>query len=150
MPSWFVQSLSEVLVWTRRFQFDTTSECFCQESGTVPLNVGKRFKIVIFMKKKIILLQKILWSHGVQFWQLYQICFGSNLNKSRSEPKKSLKRFVSSRKVLPSESSAGHLECLTDETGVFLQIKISTEKLWNYIKLNLLPKFFFQKRLLVT
>ena len=48
---------------------------------------GKGFRVVFFFEIKIILLQTFLWSHGLQFWQFCQICFGSNLKESRSEPK---------------------------------------------------------------
>ena len=44
-----------------------------------------------------------------------------------------------------SESSPGHLECLPDEPGVFLQINVSSEKPWKNIKLYLHPENFFGK-----
>ena len=71
------------------------------------------------------------------------MCFVSHPKDSRSEPK-SLKNFVSSRKVCFG-NSAGHLECLPDETGVLLQIEISSEGPRKYIKLYLLQKNFFSK-----
>ena len=46
----------------------------------------------------------------------------------------------------PSESSTGQLECLPDETGVWLQIEISSEEPWKYTKFYLLPKNFFLKK----
>ena len=45
----------------------------------------------------------------------------------------------------PSEYSAGHLECLPNETGVLLPIKISSQGPWKNINLYLLPKNFFAK-----
>ena len=48
-------------------------------------------------------------------------------------------------KICPSETSAGHLECIPDEPGVFLQSKYSSEGPRKYIKLYLLPKNFFSK-----
>ena len=45
----------------------------------------------------------------------------------------------------PSEYSAGHLECLPNETGVLLPIKISSEGPCKNIKLYLLPENFFAK-----
>ena len=38
-------------LWTRRFQFDTTIGYFCQDSGTLPLDVGKMIQSVFFEKK---------------------------------------------------------------------------------------------------
>ena len=42
--------------------------------------------------------------------------------------------------IFPLECSTGRVECLTDEPGVFLQIRISSEKPSKDIKLCLLPK----------
>ena len=44
--------------------------------------------------------------------------------------------------ISPLESSTGHEECLTDEPAVFLQIRVSSEKSSQIIKLYLLPKNF--------
>ena len=132
MPSLFVQSLYEVLVWTRRFQFDTTSECFCQEFGTVPLNVGKRFKIVIFMKKKSF--------YSTSFSDHMDCSFGNSVKFVLAVAPETLAQTPKIRKNLfllekcPSEIPAGHLECLPDEPGFFLQINVSFEKPWKYIK----------------
>ena len=47
-----------------------------------------------------------------------------------------------------SENSDGHLECLPDEPGVFLQINVSPEKPWKNKKLHLHPKEVFFKMFL--
>ena len=48
LPSSF--KLYSKWLWTRRFQFDTTGGYFCQDSGTLPLKVEKRFNVVFLMK----------------------------------------------------------------------------------------------------
>ena len=53
----------------------------------------------------------------------------------------SKKGFVSPE-FCPLECSTGRVECLTDEPGVFLQIRVSSEKPSQNIKLYLLPKKF--------
>ena len=60
--------------------------------------MSKNDSKLFFWWKKIILIQKLLWSHGLQFWHFCQMCFVSNPKDSRSKPK-SLKSFASSRKV---------------------------------------------------
>ena len=44
--------------------------------------------------------------------------------------------------ICPLECSTGHEECPTDEPAVFLQIRVSSEKQSQNIKLYLLPKKF--------
>ena len=44
--------------------------------------------------------------------------------------------------ISPLECPTGHEECLTDEPAVFLQIRVSSEKSSQKIKLYLLPKNF--------
>ena len=84
----------------------------------------------------------------MQFWQLCQIYFARNLKHSCSEPKKRKVLFLP--EICTIECSTGRVECLTEEPGVFLQIRISSEKPSKDIKLYLRPKTFHQKVPLVT
>ena len=54
------------------------------------------------------------------------------------------KCFISA-KIFSSKCSAGHVECLFEEPGVFLRVKISREKPWKDIKLYLLPETLFPR-----
>ena len=128
-------------LWTRSCQFDTPSGYFCLQSGTLPLIVGKTIQSVFF-RKKIVLLQKLLWSHG-HFWQFCQLCLTVTPEILLQSPK--VWKILFLQEKCPQESSAWHLECLPDETGVFLQIQISSEKPWKYVKLYLLPQKFSWK-----
>ena len=77
--------------------------------------------------------------------------FGNSAKLFWPETQKILAQCPKARKVLflpeisPLECSTGRVECLTDEPGVFLQIRISTEKPSKDIKLCLLPKNVSQK-----
>ena len=129
-------------LWTRRFQFDTTIGYFCQDSGTLPLDVGKTIQSVFFEKKSIYF--KSSSDH-------VDCSFGNSVKFVLSVTPKILAQSPKVWKVLfllekcPAESSAGHLECLSDETGALLQIGISSEEPRKYIKLYLLPNNFFKK-----
>ena len=68
--------------------FSKNMEIFRQKAGK-GLNLP-------FLEKRFNLLQKLLWSHGMQFWQHCQSYFAKNPNHSRSVPKK-YESFVTSR-----------------------------------------------------
>ena len=74
--------------------------------------------------------------------------FGNSANFVLPETQKIPAQCPKVRKVLflpdsrPLEWSTGRVECLTDEPGVFLQIRVSPEKPSQNIKLYLLPKKF--------
>ena len=75
--------------------------------------------------------------------------FGNSANFVVPETQKILAQSPKVRKVLflpefrPLECSTGHEECLTEEPGVFLQIRVSSEKPTQNIKLYFLPKKFW-------
>ena len=60
--------------------------------------------------------------------------FGNSANFVSPQTQKNLAQCPKVRKVLflpeicPLECSTGRVECLTDEPGVFLQIRVSSEK----------------------
>ena len=75
--------------------------------------------------------------------------FGNSANFVLPGTQKSLAQCPKVRKVLflpefcPLECSTGREEWLTDEPAVFLQIRVSSEKPWQNIKLYLLPNKFW-------
>ena len=77
--------------------------------------------------------------------------FGNSASFDLPETQQSLAQCPKVRKVLflpefrPLECSNGRVECLTDEPGVLLQIRISSEKPSKDIKLYFLPKKFLPK-----
>ena len=76
-------------VTTVAFPFSKNMEIFRQKAG-------KGLNLHFFLEKMFNLLQKLLWSHGMQFWQHCQSYFAKNPNNSRSVPKK-YESFVTSR-----------------------------------------------------
>ena len=83
--TWFVQIFFRSFCGHVGYGFDSPCAYFCQESGTLSPNVGKMIQNCFFLKKKIFLFQKFLWSHGLQFWKLCQIGFARNPKDSHSE-----------------------------------------------------------------
>ena len=77
--------------------------------------------------------------------------FGNSASFVLPETQKILAQCPKVRKVLflpefrPLECSTGREECLTDESAVFLQIWVSSEKPTQNIKLYLLPKKYPSK-----
>ena len=110
------------------FNFWTLVETFCQKLEFFHSKSTNRVKIMFLFEKETFCLKVILSTYGMQFWHLWRFCFTRNPKHSRSEPK-TLKSFSSSKKVWFG-TSPGHLECLPDEPGVFLQINVSSEKPW--------------------
>ena len=74
-------------LWTRRLQIWLTlwillprvQNSFAKSREDAP-------KMILF--EKVTLFQELLWSHGLQFWQLCQNRFAGNPKESHSEPKK--------------------------------------------------------------
>ena len=75
--------------------------------------------------------------------------FGNSANFVLPGTQKILAQCLKVTKVLflrefcPLECSTGREECLTDEPAVFLQMRVSSEKPSQNIKLYLLPKKFW-------
>ena len=100
----------------------------------------KSIKIAFFLRKSSTY-SKICSGH-------IEGSFGNSASFVLPETQKILSQCPKVRKVLflpefrPLECSTGREECLTEESAVFLQIWVSSEKPTQKIKLYLLPKKF--------
>ena len=138
MPSWFVQFFFWKFCGRDCCGPDTAGVFLFQDFESFSLKVGKSIKIAFFLKNSSIY-SKICSGH-------MESNFGNSARLLWPETQKILALCPNVRKVLflpeifPLECSTGRVECLTDEPGVFLQIRISSEKPSKDIKLYLLPK----------
>ena len=96
MPAWFVQFFFWSFCRREVCGLDNAGGSVFKEYWNFSLKFGRSIKSAIFFEKKFNLIQKLLWSHGLQFWQLCQFCLARNPKDSGSVPK-SQKGFVSSR-----------------------------------------------------
>ena len=86
-PSWLVQFFFWSFCGREGCRLDTAGEFFSWEHGSFSLKFRKSIKSAIFFEKKFNLIQKLLWWHGMQFWQLCQFCSARNPKDFRSVPK---------------------------------------------------------------
>ena len=104
---------------------------------------GKRFKVAFFLKQKSF--------YSKSFSDHMDCSFGNSVKFVLAVTPKDLAQSPKVWKVLfflencASENSAGHLEGIPDKIGVFLQIIVSSEKPWQYMKLIFIRKKFFSK-----
>ena len=77
----------------------------------------------------------------MQFWQPCQNYSARNPKDSHSAPK--VRKVLFLPEICPLECSTWREECLADQPAVFLQIRVSSGKPPQNIKLYLLPKKFF-------
>ena len=98
MPAWFVQFFFWSFCGREVCGLDNAGGSVFKEYWNFSLKFGRSIKSAIFFEKKFNLIQKLLWSHGLQFWQLCQFCLARNPKDSGSVPK-SQKGFVSSRNL---------------------------------------------------
>ena len=142
MPSWFFHIFFCSFCGHVDYGFDSPCGYFCQVSRTLSLSLEKTIRSWFFLKKSL---------YSNSFSDHVDCSFGNSVKCVLSVTPRILAQSPKVRKVLfllekcPSESSAGRLECLPDETGVLLQIEISSEGPRKHIKLFLLAKNFYSK-----
>ena len=125
------------------FNFETLVETFCQKLGFAHSKSTNSFKIMFFLRKKPFLSKCFSQQMACSF-DISDVFVSPETRNILAQSPKVWKPLVLLEKC-NSESSPGHLECLPDETGVFLRINVSPENLWKNLKLYLYPTNYFFK-----